>query len=152
MEKLKTWLQLAVVAIFVVVAVSLVRSCQADPTQIQLFDRLAMMRNDMQAIIDGGGRVVRYDNNEKTTFAGVYLLVSIDRQTWTVDLQRIYGNTLLARGWVRVIRGSELSFCKNGAFASVTAPIAGRNGSISMTFDAASVSKCQKLLSTSEAR
>lgn len=151
--KLKTWSQFAVIAIFVAVVVSLVRSCQADPTQIKLFDQLAMMRTDMQAVIDDGGRVVRYDNNGKTTFARVYLLRSIDRQTWTVDLQRAYGNTLLARGWVRVRGGAnELSLCKNGAFASVTAPTTDRNGSIAMTFDAASISKCEKLLSASEVR
>ncbi|WP_155696671.1 hypothetical protein [Burkholderia stagnalis] len=153
MVKFKTWLQLMVIVIFVAVAVSLVRSCQADPTQIQLFDRLAMMRSDMQAIIDDGGRVVRYENNEKTTFARVYLLLSIDRQAWTIDLQRAYENTLLARGWVRVKgRANKLSLCKNGAFASVIAPTADRNGSIAMTFDAASISKCQKLLSTGEVR
>ena len=147
------WLQFAVIVIFVVAVVSLVRSCQADPTQIQLFDRLAMMRNDMQAIIDSGGNIVRYENNEKTMFARVYLLLSIDRKTWAVDLQRAYGNTLLARGWVRVKGGAgELLFCKNGAFASVTAPAADRNGSIAMTFDAASISKCQRLLSENELR
>ncbi|CAN0620611.1 conserved protein of unknown function [Burkholderia multivorans] len=141
MVKLKTWLQFVVIAIFVVVVVSLARSCQADPTQIQLFDRLAMMRTDMQAVIDDGRRVVNYDNNEKTTFARVYLLLSIDRRTWTIDLQRAYGNTLLARGWVRVRGGAdELSLCKNGAFASVTSPTTDRNGSIAMAFDAASIS------------
>ncbi|MDF3101014.1 MULTISPECIES: hypothetical protein [Burkholderia] len=96
------WLQFSVIAIFVVAVISLVRSCQADPAQTQLFDQLAMMRDDMQAIINDGGRVVRYDNNGKTTFSRVYLLLSIERKTWSVDLQRIYGNTLLARGWVMV--------------------------------------------------
>lgn len=151
--KLKMWLQFSVIAIFVVAVISLVRSCQADPTQTQLFDQLAMMRDDMQAIINDGGRVVRYDNNGKTTFSRVYLLLSIERKTWSVDLQRIYGNTLLARGWVMVKNeAGERSFCKGGAFASVTAPATDRNGSIAMVFDAASISKCQKLLRTSEAR
>ncbi|WP_175872941.1 hypothetical protein [Burkholderia sp. BCC0397] len=153
MVKFKTWFQFLIIAIFAVAMVSFVRSCQADPTQGQLFDQLAMMRDDMRAIINDGGRVVRYDNNEKTTFARVYLLLSVDRKTWGVDLERAYGNTLLARGWVPVKKeANELSLCKGGAFASVTAPTADRNGSIAMIFDAASISKCQRLLRTGEAR
>jgi hypothetical protein len=143
--KYRMWLQLAVIALFIFALVNLLRSCQSDPTQIQLFDHLAIMRNDMQAVIHDGGQVVRYDNNGKTTFARVYLLLSIDRQTWTIDLERTYINTLLARGWTQVKgANSERSFCKNGAFASITAPADIRNGSVGMTFDAASISKCEK--------
>lgn len=76
MGKIRTVMQLAVILLFVFAIVSLVRSCQSDPTQMELFDRLEMMRSDMQAVISDGGRVVSYDNNRKTTFARVYLLLS----------------------------------------------------------------------------
>lgn len=79
-------MQLVVIALLIFALVNLVRSCQSDPTQMQLFNQLATMRNDMQAVIHDGGHVVKYDNNGKTTFARVYLLLSIDRQTWTIDL------------------------------------------------------------------
>lgn len=59
-------MEIAVVALFVIVIVSLVRSCQDDPTQMELFDRLAMMRSDMQAVINDGGQVVDYYNNKTT--------------------------------------------------------------------------------------
>jgi hypothetical protein len=150
--KYRTWMQLVVIALLIFALVSLVRSCQSDPTQMQLFNQLATMRNDMQAVIHDGGHVVKYDDNGKTTFARVYLLLSIDRQTWTIDLERAYRNTLLARGWTQVKEAtSELSFCKNGAFASVTAPANTRNGSVGMTFDAASISQCQKAIRTTGA-
>lgn len=140
-------MQLAVILLFVFAIVSLVRSCQSDPTQMELFDRLEMMRSDMQAVISDGGRVVSYDNNRKTTFARVYLLLSIDKQTWTVDLQRVYRETLLARGW-RQVRGAggNLSFCKRGASAEIAAPAATGGGYVDMEFDANSITQCREAL------
>lgn len=145
-------MQLAVIALFVSVIVSLVRSCKSDPTQMELFDRLAMMRSDMQAVISDGGRVTSYDNNRKTTFARVYLLLSIDNHTWTVDLQRAYRETLLARGWKQV-RGEagNLSFCKRGASAEIGAPRATGGGYVDMEFDANSITQCGEALAVDAA-
>jgi len=66
-------MELAVVALFLIAIVSLVRSCQSGPTQMELFDRLAMMRSDMQAVISDGGQVVDYYYNNKTTYARDHL-------------------------------------------------------------------------------
>ncbi|WP_174981077.1 hypothetical protein [Burkholderia lata] len=67
MVKYQTWLQFAVLLIFIIAVGSLVRSCQYGPAQTQLFDRLSMMRSDMNAVVGGGRRIVNYDNNEKAT-------------------------------------------------------------------------------------
>ena len=145
-------IQLVVMALFVLVIVSLVRSCQSDPTQMQLFERLAMMRNDMQAVIGDGGRVVSYDDNRKTTFARVYIQLSIDKQTWSVDLQQAYRQTLLTRGWKQV-RGAagNLACCKSGAVAVISAPAAPGAGDVDMEFDANSIARCREALAANAA-
>ena len=145
-------MELTVVALFVFAIVSLVRSCQSDPTQMELFDRLAMMRSDMQAVISDGGRVSSYDDNRKTTFARVYILLGIDKQTWTADLERAYRGTLLARGWKQVKeRTGELSFCKSGAFAVISVSATTGNGYVDMEFDANSISQCREALAADAA-
>jgi hypothetical protein len=145
--KIRAVIQLTAIALFVLAIVSLVRSCQSDPTQMELFDRLAMMRSDMQAVISDGGRVASYDNNRKTTFARVYILLSIDKQTWTADLERAYRGALLARGWTQV-RGETgaLSFCKSGAFAVIAVSATTGNGYVDMEFDANSIAQCREAL------
>lgn len=148
MTKYRAWAQLAVVILVVWYLVSLVKSCQADPTQTQLFSQLEIMRGDMQEITNAGGRVINYDNNSKTTFARDYLLLSIDPATWNEDLQKAYVNTLLTRGWIPV-KGDDdkFSFCKGGASALVGAPTANRNGFVDMIFDSSTISACKKKLS-----
>ena len=150
--KIRTGMQLAVIVLFVLAMVSLVRSCKRDPAQMQLFERLAMMRSDMQAVIGNGGRVTNYDDNRKTTFARVYILLSIDKQTWTINLQRAYRDTLLARGWTQVRGAADvLSFCKNGAFAVLSDSAAANGGYVDMEFDANSLAQCREALAANAA-
>lgn len=146
-------MQLVVIGLFVLVIVSFIRTCQSDPTQMELFDRLAMMRSDMQAVISDGGRVVDYyNNNSKTTFARAHLMLTIDGKSWTVDLRRAHRETLLARGWKQVSGAVEnMSFCKSGAFAVISAPATTGGGYVDMEFDANTIVQCRKALTADAA-
>lgn len=145
-------MELAVVVLFVFTVVSLVRSCQSGPTQMELFDRLAMMRSDMQAVINDGGQVVDYYNNNKTTYARDHLLLTIDKRSWTLELQSAYSKTLLMRGWKKVKGDAgNLSFCKRGASAEIAAPTATGGGYVDMEFDANSISQCREALAADAA-
>lgn len=144
----KIFLRLAVVAIVVWVLVELIHSCGENPTQNQLFTQLTMMRSDMQAVIKSGGQVTDYDDNRKTTFSRVYLILGVSAESWSDSLRRTYTDTLIGRGWHQVKSDeSKPIFCKQGVYASLLPPHNEYGASLTMEFDASSTMQCRKLLS-----
>ncbi|MEM5312354.1 hypothetical protein [Paraburkholderia sp. JHI869] len=99
----------------------------------------------MEQIMNSGGRVISYDNNSKTTFSRVYLLLTVDAGGQPEDLSTKYKDVLLSREWVpagRAIDGSR--FCKQGALASVLVSRDAQRVAVGMTFDAASIAVCKR--------
>jgi hypothetical protein len=118
--KFRLRLQIFVVAVVIVVIASFVKSCNSEPTQRQLFNKLSMMRADMVGIMETGGRVISYDNNSKTTFARVYLLLMVDGGRQSRELSDKYKDFLLSRGWVLAGHSMDgLRLCKQGASTSL---------------------------------
>ncbi|MFC5431877.1 hypothetical protein ACFPTO_24240 [Paraburkholderia denitrificans] len=141
----RTWTQLAVVAAVIFVIVSFIRSCNSAPAQDQLFGTLSMLRADMDQIVHTGGRVISYDNNSKTTFSRVYLLLTADAGGRARELSAKYQDSLLSRGWTPAGSSIDgLRFCKQGATASVRASQDEQRIAVGMVFDAASISTCRR--------
>jgi len=137
------WVQFGFLAVIAVIVVGFVRSCSADPSQLQLFEALTSMRADMDKVVVAGGRVLNYDNNGKTTFARVYLLLSVDADSRSQELLTRYKTVLISQGWVPVRASSRgLDLCKQGAMASVLASNDDARLSVDMAFDAASAALC----------
>jgi hypothetical protein len=143
--KFRSWIQLCFIAIVVFVLVSFIRSCDADPTQGQLFSTLSVMRTDMDEVEQAGGLVISYDNNDKTTFARVYLLLTVDAVGQSQELSEKYKDVLVSRDWTLVNGASgRFELCKQGASASVLVSQDRERVAVGMTFDAASISKCRE--------
>jgi hypothetical protein len=104
-----------------------------------------MMRADMVGIMETGGRVISYDNNSKTTFARVYLLLMVDGGRQSRELSDKYKDFLLSRGWVLAGHSMDgLRLCKQGASTSLLVSQDEQRIAVGMTFDAASISICKR--------
>ncbi|MCP3657424.1 hypothetical protein [Herbaspirillum sp.] len=105
--------------------------------------RLVIMKEEMDALLGQGGRVV--DAEESAKYGGALLARLIGDEGWSRLLLQRYQETLVSRGWKR-IQDTPILYCKDEILIKLQPNAGVTNGVgtnyIGMTYDASTIKRC----------